>query len=49
MLYTMALQGKAPRAFAALWAGGVPRRALYATTAIGAPCFLTSFVGDATV
>jgi len=49
MLYTMALQGKAPRAFAALSAGGVPRRALYATTAIGALCFLTSFVGDATV
>jgi lysine-specific permease len=49
MLYTMALQGKAPRAFAALSAGGVPRRALYATTVIGALCFLTSFVGDATV
>ncbi|WP_187670232.1 amino acid permease [Zestomonas carbonaria] len=49
MLYTMALQGKAPKLFAYLSQGGVPRYALYATTAVGALCFLTSFIGDKTV
>lgn len=46
MLYNMALQGKAPRLFAKLSAGGVPRYALYATAAIGALCFLSSFLGN---
>ena len=49
MLYNMALQGKAPRFFSQLSSSGVPRYALYATTLIGALCFLTSFVGDKTV
>jgi lysine-specific permease len=46
MLYTMSLQGKAPKIFSQLSESGVPRYALYATTAIGALCFLTSLVGD---
>jgi lysine-specific permease len=46
MLYTMALQNKAPKLFSHLSRSGVPRYALYATTLIGALCFLTSFVGD---
>ncbi len=46
MLYTMSLEGKAPKFFGKLSASGVPRYALYATTAIGALCFLSSFVGD---
>lgn len=49
MLYTMATQGKAPRLFTQVSESGVPRYALYATTLIGALCFLTSFVGDKTV
>ena len=32
MLYTLAMQGKAPRLFARVSASGVPRNALYATT-----------------
>ncbi len=46
MLYTMALQNKAPKLFSQLSASGVPRYALYATALIGALCFLSSFVGD---
>ena len=42
MLYTLAVQGKAPKIFAKLSNSGVPRNALYATTAIAALCFLTS-------
>lgn len=49
MLYTMALQGKAPRVFGTLSASGVPRNALYATTAVGALCFATAGIGDKTV
>jgi lysine-specific permease len=49
MLYTMALQGKAPRVFGALSTSGVPRAALYATGVIGALCFLTSLIGDKTL
>lgn len=49
MLYTMATQGKAPRMFTQVSESGVPRYALYATTLIGALCFLTSFIGDKTV
>jgi lysine-specific permease len=46
MLYNMALQDKAPKLFSQISRSGVPRYALYATTVIGALCFLTSFVGD---
>ena len=42
MLYNLAKDGKAPRLFARLAASGVPRNALYATTLVGALCFLTS-------
>jgi len=49
MLYTLACDGKAPRIFAKLSEGGVPRNALYATTIIAALCFLTSMFGDQTV
>ena len=49
MLYTLAMQGKAPRLFARLSASGVPRNALYATTLVGALCFFTSIVGDSTL
>lgn len=46
MLYTLALEGKAPRMFAVLSEGGVPRNALYATTLVAMLCFLTSAFGD---
>jgi len=46
MLYTLAREGKAPRLFCAVSSSGIPRNALYATTAIGALCFLSSFIGD---
>lgn len=49
MLYNLAVEGRAPRLFAKLSPGGVPRNALYATTAVGALCFLTSLYGDKTV
>ncbi len=49
MLYALACEGKAPRLFARLSANGVPLNALYATTLIGALCFLTSIFGDKTV
>ena len=49
MLYTLAIQGKAPRLFARLSASGVPRNALYATTLVGALCFFTSIVRDSTL
>lgn len=49
MLYALACEGKAPRFFARLSANGVPLNALYATTLIGALCFLTSIFGDKTV
>ena len=42
MLYTLAKSGKAPKLFAKLSKGGVPRNALIATTVIAALCFLTS-------
>ena len=48
MLYT-ACDGKAPRIFAKLSRGGVPRNALYATTVIAGLCFLTSMFGNQTV
>ncbi|MBW7984676.1 amino acid permease [Enterobacillus tribolii] len=46
MLYTLACEGKAPRIFAKLSKGGVPRNALYATTVIAALCFLSSMFGN---
>jgi lysine-specific permease len=46
MLYTMALDRKAPQLFGQLSRSGVPRYALCATTLIGALCFLTTFIGD---
>ncbi|WP_075181255.1 amino acid permease [Pantoea sp. 1.19] len=49
MLWTLANEGKAPRIFAKLSAGGVPRNALYATTVVAALCFLTSMFGNQTV
>ena len=49
MLYNLATEGRAPKIFAKLSAGGVPRNALYATTAVGALCFFTSLYGDKTV
>jgi lysine-specific permease len=49
MLYNLAVEGRAPRIFAKLSSSGVPRNALYATTAVGALCFLSSMYGDKTV
>lgn len=49
MLYTLALQGKAPKCFAKLSASGVPRNALYATIVVAALCFLTSLFHNQTV
>ncbi|MBS1207701.1 MAG: amino acid permease [Proteobacteria bacterium] len=49
MLYSLAREGKAPAVFAQLSKSGVPLNALYATTLIGALCFLTSVFGDQTV
>ena len=46
MLFDMARKGSAPKAFARLDARGVPMNALYATTAIAALCFLTTFIGE---
>ncbi|WP_179400765.1 amino acid permease [Burkholderia guangdongensis] len=49
MLYTLAAEGRAPKLFAKLSPGGVPRNALYLTMAVGALCFLTSLSGDQTI
>nr|WP_113868524.1 amino acid permease [Brenneria salicis]NMN91315.1 lysine:proton symporter (AAT family) [Brenneria salicis ATCC 15712 = DSM 30166]RBP59456.1 lysine:proton symporter (AAT family) [Brenneria salicis ATCC 15712 = DSM 30166]RLM29734.1 lysine transporter [Brenneria salicis ATCC 15712 = DSM 30166] len=49
MLFTLASEGKAPRIFARLSKGGVPRNALYATAVIAALCFLSSMYGNQTV
>ncbi|AOA57497.1 amino acid permease [Acinetobacter larvae] len=46
MLFNMAQNGKAPRWFAKLDRRGVPMHALYATTAVAALCFLTTFIGE---
>lgn len=46
MLYTLATEGKAPRIFARLSAGGVPRNALYATTVVAGLCFLSSLFSN---
>ncbi|KAA8995270.1 amino acid permease [Affinibrenneria salicis] len=49
MLFMLASEGKAPRMFARLSRGGVPRNALYATTIVAGLCFLTSRFGNQTV
>ncbi|WP_018608774.1 amino acid permease [Uliginosibacterium gangwonense] len=49
MLYALANEGKAPRIFAKLSSNGVPLNALYATTVVGALCFLASIYGEKTV
>ena len=46
MLFDMARDGRAPRWFAKLDPRGVPMNALYATTAVAALCFLTTFIGE---
>ncbi|WP_179993192.1 MULTISPECIES: amino acid permease [unclassified Acinetobacter] len=46
MLFDMARKGSAPKLFAHLDSRGVPMNALYATTAIAALCFLTTFFGE---
>lgn len=49
MLFTLASEGKAPRIFAKLSKGGVPRNALYATCVVAGLCFLTSMFGNQSV
>ncbi|BBG59201.1 Lysine-specific permease [Providencia rustigianii] len=49
MLYTLAREGKAPKIFARLSKGGVPRYALLATTVVAGLCFLSSMFGNQTV
>lgn len=49
MLFDMAREGRAPRLFSKLDPRGVPMNALYATTAIAALCFLTTFIGEQAV
>ncbi|QCO20136.1 amino acid permease [Acinetobacter cumulans] len=49
MLFDMAKNGSAPKAFSKLDRRGVPMNALYATTAIAALCFLTTFIGEQAV
>ncbi|RKG30573.1 amino acid permease [Acinetobacter tianfuensis] len=46
MLFDMARKGSAPKVFGKLDSRGVPMNALYATTAIAAICFLTTFIGE---
>jgi len=46
MLFDMARKGSAPKLFSHLDPRGVPMNALYATTAIAALCFLTTFFGE---
>ncbi|MBV8046833.1 MAG: amino acid permease [Paludibacterium sp.] len=46
MLYTMAHNGMAPKAFGKLSKSGVPRNALYVTTVIAGLCFLTSLFNN---
>lgn len=46
MLYGLAQGGQAPAVLGRTTRRGVPLNALLATTAVGALCFLTSFVGD---
>ena len=46
MLFDMAKEGRAPKWFSKLDSRGVPMNALYATTAVAALCFLTTFIGE---
>lgn len=48
MLYSMAVEGKAPKVFAKVNKRGVPINALIITTIIGMGAFLGSLVGDGT-
>lgn len=45
-LYTLALRGMAPACFAKLSPQGIPRAALYATTAVAALCLLNARFGE---
>jgi lysine-specific permease len=49
MLYSLAMEGKAPAAFMKVNKRGVPILALCLTTAIGMVVFLGSFIGEGTV
>ena len=49
MLFDMAREGRAPKWFAKLDPRGVPMHALFATTAVAALCFLTTFIGEQAV
>jgi lysine-specific permease len=49
MLYSMAIEGKAPRLFRKVTRGGIPINALYATVLVGALCFLSSVFGEGAV
>ena len=49
MLYSMAVEGKAPKIFAKVSKRGVPLNALIVTTIIGMAAFLGSLVGEGTV
>lgn len=49
ILYDLSLEGQAPRWFAKVSGNGVPRRALVATSAVGALCFFSSLFGDQVV
>ncbi|MGL4520969.1 MAG: amino acid permease, partial [Bacilli bacterium] len=46
MLYTLALDGKAPKSLGVLSKNGVPLRALLATAAVGSLACLTAFFGN---
>lgn len=49
MLFALAQEGKAPKIFAKVAANGVPKNALYATTAVAALCFLSYLYGENSV
>ena len=49
MLYSLAVEGKAPKFFGKLNKRGVPANALILTTVIGMAAFLGSLVGDGTI
>lgn len=49
MLFTLAVEGKAPRIFSKLSRSDVPRNALYATTVVAGLCFLSSMFGNQSV
>ena len=49
MLFVLANQGSAPKIFGKLSASGVPRNALFATTAVAGLCFLTSLFDNQSV